>query len=98
MLVRILHPFSGYLENQIIDTAVEDIDATGLLSEKHAEIVYNSKKIIDSVSDNLTYIGQANPNALESDTVWTITKVETIATITKTEVFHDKAWDNRNTL
>lgn len=98
MLIRVLHPFSGYIENQIIDTAVEEIDATGLLAEKHVEIVYNSQKLIDNVSDNLVYIGEANPNALDSESVWTITKVLTVGTVIKKTTHHDKKWAERNLL
>ena len=98
MLIRVLHPFSGYIENQIIDTAVEEIDATGLLAEKHVEIVYNSQKIIDSVSDTITYSGEAYSGALTSELVWTVKKILTVGTVTSIKTFHDVSWDNRNLL
>lgn len=98
MLVRVLHPFKGYIQNQIIDTAVEGFDASGLLEDRHVEIVYNSQKIIDSVSDNLTYNGEAFSGALTSDEVWTIKKILTVGTVTSIKTFHDVSWDNRNLL
>ena len=98
MLIRVLHPFNGYIENQILDTALEGFDATGLLTEKHVEIVYNSQKIIDSVSDTLSYSGEAFSGALTSDEVWTVKKILTVGTVTSIKTFHDVSWDNRNLL
>lgn len=39
--------------------------------------------IVDEVTPKLYYVGYALPNALETDSVWTIIKVETIGNITK---------------
>lgn len=61
------------------------------------------KTIIDEVSKNLSYVGDAQPGSLTSVEVWRIKRIQTVGNITTVSLADgnsnfDNIWDNRLSL